>query len=85
MHGTTGPAANTLGDVGVLLLSVLFLMWLYPQMDELIDQTNRTLLNRDYFRHLHRWYLRVATAQWLGAIVFTVLTLRNWHVASRTP
>lgn len=61
-----------------LMMTVLLLMWLYPQMDALIDLEKRTLLDRDHFRDLHRWYLRVSTAQWLGAIVFTVLTLRNW-------
>lgn len=65
-----------------LLLTVACLMWLHPQMDALIGTND--LIDRDYFRHLHRWYLRIATAQSLGAVVFTVWTLQNWRDGDRS-
>jgi len=67
----------------LLVLSVAWLAWLHPQMNTLIDAENRVLLERDYFRHLHRWYLRIATAQWVACVVFTVWTLQNWRAADR--
>src|SRR5205807_1609866 len=51
-----------------LLATLAALAWLHLQMEALID-TNR-LIDRDAFRHLHRWYLRVSTVQWIVCIAF---------------
>jgi len=66
-----------------LVLTVVCLMCLHPQMNALIDAEHRLLLDRDTFRHLHRWYLRIATAQWCVAVVFTVWTLQNWRATDQ--
>ena len=66
-----------------LLLTLAILAWLHWHMEAFIDVGNYRLLDRDAFRHLHRWYLRVSTAQWIGSIVFTVWTLQNWRATDQ--
>jgi hypothetical protein len=66
-----------------LLLTVAALAWLHPQMAALIDTEQRTLVDGDRFHHLHRWYLRTSTAQWLASLAFTLWTLQNWREADR--
>jgi hypothetical protein len=66
-----------------LLLGLAVLAWLHPRMADYIDVDNHRFLDRAAFRHLHRWYLRVSTVQWLAAIVFTFWTLQSWRATDR--
>lgn len=68
---------------GLMMLTLAALAWLHPRMDALIDAEHHRLLDGGAFRHLHRWYLRVSTAQWLVAVVFTCWTLQNWRDSDR--
>jgi hypothetical protein len=66
-----------------LLLTLGGLAWLHVQMEEHIDLEQARLIGRDAFRHLHRWYLRLSTAQWIGSVALTYWTLQNWRKADR--
>jgi hypothetical protein len=66
-----------------LVLTLAALAWLHPRMDAHIDVAGQQLLERSAFRHLHRWYLRISTVQWLAAVVFSFWTLQNWRAADR--
>ena len=66
-----------------LLATLAVLAWLHPQMNELIDAEHHKLLDGAWFHHLHRWYLRISTAQWIASVAFTVWTLQNWRDADR--
>jgi hypothetical protein len=68
-----------------LMMTIAALAWLHPQMSALIDVEHRTLVDAGQFRHLHRWYLRISTAQWLASLAFTLWTLQNWRDADRAP
>ena len=48
-------------------LAVLF--WLHPHLDALLDPVARSVIDDEKFYALHRWYLIVATAQWLAGLV----------------
>ena len=49
------------------LLIALFL--LHPQLDALLDETSRSVVDDDRFYALHRIYLLVTTVQWLAGAV----------------
>jgi hypothetical protein len=67
----------------LLVAALVALAWVHVRMDALLDAENRDIIRRPDFRELHRWYLRVSTVQWLGAIVLSVATLRGWRDADR--
>jgi hypothetical protein len=62
------------------------LMWLHPRMDALLRETDyeRTVLDRQTFRMMHRGYLWVSTVQWALAVGYGALTLWAWRRADRT-
>ena len=62
-----------------MMLTLALLAWLHLRMDALIDSEAYRLVEPDAFRHLHRWYLRVSTLQWLASVLFTYWTLQNWQ------
>ncbi len=66
-----------------LVLMLGALAWLHVQMEEHIDTEHPRLIGRAAFRHLHTWYLRISTAQWLASIALTYWTLQNWRRADR--
>jgi hypothetical protein len=66
-----------------LLITLGGLAWLHQQMEEHIDLEHSRLIERDAFHHLHRWYLRISTVQWIGSVALTCWTLQNWHEADR--
>lgn len=67
-----------------LLLSLAVLHGLHSRMEALIDPQAYRLLDPDAFHHLHRWYLRISTVQWLASLLFTYWTLQNWRAADRS-
>ena len=58
---------------GVLALAALF--WLHPHLDALLDSVNRIVTEEDRFYALHRWYLIIASVQWLAGLIYLCCTL----------
>lgn len=52
-----------------LAVTLAVLCWLHPHLDALLDPVARTVMDDDKFYALHRWYLIVATVQWLAGMV----------------
>lgn len=52
-----------------LAVTLAVLFWLHPHLDALLDPVARSVADDDKFYSLHRWYLIVATVQWLAAMV----------------
>ena len=63
----------------LLVLALGLLAWLHLRMDALIDADVPLVLDRRRFRTLHRWYLLVSTAQWVGSLLLSALTIRAWR------
>jgi hypothetical protein len=61
----------------VLLLGLL--VWLHPQLDQLLDAEATLVLDRPHFRALHRRYLMISTAQWAGCLLLSALTIWTWR------
>ena len=53
--------------------------------DGLLDLERSIILDRSRFRPLHRRYLAVSTAQWLGCITLSALTLQSWRDGDARP
>jgi hypothetical protein len=67
----------------LVLVCLAALVWLHVHMDANLDLPARSRLQRDAFRELHRWYLRVSTVQWVACIALTVWTLQNWRASDQ--
>ena len=52
-----------------LAVTLALLCWLHPHLDALLDPVARSVTDDDKFYALHRWYLIVATVQWLAGLV----------------
>ena len=65
----------------LIVAMLVALAWLHVCMDGVLDLGASRILDRPAFRSLHRWYLRVTTAQWLACILLTWWTLRAWRDA----
>ena len=66
----------------VLAVTLAALFWLHPHLDALLDPVNRSVVDDDRFYALHRWYLIVATVQWLAALVHGA-AMQNGSATSR--
>jgi hypothetical protein len=66
-----------------LVATLAWLAWLHPRMAALIDAEQARLIDDGAFRHLHRWYLRVSTAQIVACVAFTIWTLQNWRASDQ--
>ena len=62
----------------LLAATLAALFWLHPHLDALLDPVNRSVVDDDRFYALHRWYLIVATGQWLAALVHGAAVLRGF-------
>lgn len=62
----------------VLAVTLAALFWLHPHLDALLDPVNRSVVDDDKFYALHRWYLIVATGQWLAALVHGAAVLHSF-------
>ncbi len=54
------------------------MFWLHPHLDALLDPVNRSVVDDNKFYALHRWYLIVATVQWLAALVHGAAVLHSF-------
>jgi len=69
-----------------LVATLAALAWLHWSMDQHMNDATERLTDRSGFRELHRWYLRVSTAQCAAALMLTWATLRAWRTgAARMP
>jgi hypothetical protein len=58
----------------VLAATLLTLFLMHPQLGALLDANARSVIDDTRFYEWHRWYLIVATVQWLaGAALFATL------------
>lgn len=59
-----------------MAVTLALLFWLHPHLDALLDPTARSVIDDEKFYALHRWYLIVATVQWLAGLIHagTLLT-----------
>ncbi len=64
-----------------LAVTLAALFWLHPHLDALLDPVARSVADDDKFYALHRWYLIVATVQWLAAMVHagTLFAENSWR------
>jgi hypothetical protein len=62
-----------------LLATLIYLVWLHPQLDELLDPESRGISDRGLFRLRHRLYLWISTMQWGAAGIYLLLTLLAWR------
>ena len=53
----------------VLAITLGALFWLHPYLDVLLDPANRSVTDEDHFYEWHRWYLIIASVQWLAGLV----------------
>ena len=58
-----------------LLVALAALFWMHPRLDTMLDPANRSVTDDSRFYEWHRWYLIVASVQWLaGAVHLVTLT-----------
>ena len=58
-----------------LAVTLALLVWLHPHLDSLLDPVARSVVDDDKFYALHRWYLIVATVQWLAGMIHAATLL----------
>ena len=59
--------------------TLVVLFCLHPHLDALLDPTARSVMDDQKFYALHRWYLIVATMQWLAGMVHAGTLLTEPH------
>jgi len=67
----------------VLTLTLTTLFWLHRQLDAHLDTENFRIVEEASIPPLHHAYVGVGVFQWLGAVVFAVLTLAAWRAEDR--
>jgi hypothetical protein len=68
--------------VGLYVLMVstaVTLAVLHGRLDGLLDVENRSVVDREAFRFVHRAYLWVSSGQWACAVAYLVATLAVWQ------
>ncbi len=74
-----------IGLWGVMVGTLGVLFVLHARLDSLLDPEEHAVLDHRTFRHGHRIYLWLSTAQWAAALLSLALTLRAWRVEDRRP
>ncbi len=59
------------------------LLWLHPQMDQLLEIETHRVLERREFYSLHRVYLWFSTFQWIFAWFWLYCVIQNWSIQNR--
>lgn len=75
-RSTVGRSRIAFVSWSLTAVTLAGLYWMHPHLDGFLDPVSRTVSNDDLFYTWHRWYLVVATLQWvagavLGAVVLT--------------
>jgi hypothetical protein len=63
--------------------ALVWLVWLHPRLDALLDPEASRILDRKAFRSGHRLYLWISTVQWGLGIVYAGMTLAAWRAEDR--
>jgi len=71
------------GIWAVLAVSLASLAGLHVRMDELLDATQQTIVDKPAFRAEHQMYLIVSTVQWIAALLCLAFTLWAWREEDR--
>ncbi|MBI3408745.1 MAG: hypothetical protein HY040_10350 [Planctomycetes bacterium] len=67
--GSRGGSRTAWLSWTVLALTLAALFWIHPRLDTMLDPVSRSVADDDRFYEWHRWYLVVATMQWMAAVV----------------
>ena len=75
-RSTVGRSRTAFAAWSLTAATLAGLFWMHPHLDGFLDPVSRTVSDDDLFYAWHRWYLVVATLQWvasavLGAVVVT--------------
>ena len=62
-----------------MLLTLLWLIWLHPRLEQLLVPKGRLILDYEMFRARHRLYLWVSTVQWGCGLVYLLVSLISWR------
>jgi Na+-driven multidrug efflux pump len=62
-----------------MLVSLIALVTLHRQLEQLLDMELRELVDPKAFRTGHRWYLWLSTVQWALGLTYVVCTLAAWR------
>ncbi len=81
----SGKAVRSVQAGSVIGIGVLLggLVYLHPQLDQLLDVDSHRVLDRATFYRLHRVYLWVSTFQWVFAWTWLFVVLQSWYNESR--
>ena len=60
-----------------LALTLAALCWMHPRLDAMLDPATRSVTDEARFYEWHRWYLIVATVQWLAGLVHLTTLIRE--------
>ena len=52
---------------------------IHPHLDALMDPGQRTIIEREHFRALHRIYLLIASLQWGVGVAHVVALMADWR------
>ncbi len=63
----------------LLLFTLGLQALLHLRLDELLDSDGSLIHEGRRFGSLHRWYLLASTAQWIGSVILSALTIRAWR------
>lgn len=63
----------------LMAAALIALFWIHPRIMAYMDTGTQVILDHDAMYPLHRLYLLASAAQWLCAMVFSVLMLRVWQ------
>ena len=68
-HGARRRFRVAAGSWIILAVTLAALFWMHPHLDALLDPANRSVTDEDRFYEWHRWYLLIASVQWLAGLV----------------
>ena len=75
-HRTTRRSLNA-AVIAIMALIVVSLFFLHPQLLKLLDSSERSVLEPDRFYALHRVYLILSSALWLGGLIWLALAVKG--------
>jgi hypothetical protein len=70
--------------VVVIAITLGILLWLHPQLDNLLVPAESRVMERASFRTMHRIYLWTSTVQWAAAVVMVATQPAAWRAEDRS-
>lgn len=65
--------------IAIILMGQMGLFWLHSRLDSQMDLENHGIVQRPFFKILHRTYLWTCTVQWGAGLLLLYLTLLAWQ------